>query len=233
MSKEILKVYVDSREQEKTIKKYHAFFKKQGIDSEVQSLGDYGDVALFLTSKEWLNIERKTYADFVTSYISGHIQDQASRMNKVSDNYCIIVYGSINDLKWLYSKYPAVKYIKQTSVDKMVRTLMMIYKCPVFFVKNEAQYFQEIMNIVETINKKGSESLQKKPVIVSKNRKDVEIVMGANRVGEKTALTLLKEFHTPEKVFNATREDLLKINGIGDATISDLKQWRSVYYDGI
>lgn len=233
MNKEVLKVYVDSKEQEKTIKKYYAFFKQKGVEPEVKLLGDYGDVALFLTSKKWLNIERKTYSDFVTSYISNHIQDQAARMNKVSDHYCIIVYGSINDLTQLYRKYPAIKHIKQDSVDKMVRTLMMIYKCPVFFVQNEAQYFQEIMKIAETINKKGSESLQKKPVSVLKSRKDVEIVMGANRVGEKTALTLLKAFKTPEKVFNASREDLLKINGIGDATIADLKNWRSVYYDGI
>ena len=158
MNKEILKVYVDSKEQKKTIKKYYAFFKQKGIEPETKILGDYGDVALFLTCKQWLNIERKTYSDFVTSYISGHIQDQASRMNKVSDNYCVIVYGSISDLKRLYRKYPAVKHIKQTSVDKMVRTLMMIYKCPVFFVDNEAQYFQEIMRIAETINKKGNES---------------------------------------------------------------------------
>lgn len=233
MNKEILKVYVDSKEQKKTIKKYYAFFKQKGIEPEKQILGDYGDVALFLTCKQWLNIERKTYSDFVTSYISGHIQDQASRMNKVSDNYCVIVYGSISDLKKLYRKYPAVKHIKQTSVDKMVRTLMMIYKCPVFFVDNEAQYFQEIMRIAETINKKGNESLQKKPVSVLKNRKDVEIIMGANRIGEKTALTLLNAFKTPEKVFNASREELLKINGIGDATIADLKAWRSVYYNGI
>ena len=31
----------------------------------------------------------------------------------------------------------------------------------------------------------------------------------------------------------ATKEELLKINGIGDATIADLKAWRSVYYNGI
>ena len=89
------------------------------------------------------------------------------------------------------------------------------------------------MSIAETINKKGNESLQKKPVSVLKNRKDVEIIMGANRIGEKTALTLLNAFKTPEKVFNASREELLKINGIGDATIADLKAWRSVYYNGI
>ena len=233
MNKEILKVYVDVKEQEKTINKYFAFFKKKGVEPEKRMLNDYGDVALFLSSHVWLNIERKTFSDFILSYISGHIQDQAARMNKVSDNYCVIVYGSLNDLKFLYNKVPALKHIKQTSVDKMVRTLMMIYKCPIFFVENEAQYFQEIMNIVETINKKSSISLQKKTPNFLKNRKDVEILMGANRVGENTALTLLKHFKTPEAVFKASREELLEVNGIGDSTISELKAWLRVFEDGI
>lgn len=231
-NKYILKAYVDKKELDMK-KKSLAFFKGRGIDVEERLLGDFGDIACLLSSKEYLNIERKTFNDFVTSYISGHIQDQAFRMNNVSNNYCVIVYGSINDLWQIASKYPAVKHIKQHSIDKMVRSLEMVYKCPVFFVKNEAQYFQEILNIAETLSKKHGETLKTKSNISLKNRKDIEIVMGADRVGEKTARTLLKEFNTPERVFNASRKDLLKINGIGDATIADLKKWKKVFYEGV
>lgn len=232
MHKDIIKAYVDKKELGMK-KKSLAFFKTKGIDTEERVLGDFGDIACLLTCKQYLNIERKTFQDFTTSYIKGHIQDQAFRMNKVSNNYCVIVYGSIDDLKPLSKRYPAVKNIKQSSIDKMVRTLEMVYKCPVFFVKNEAQYFQEILRIAEIINKKSGETLQNKSISTLKNRKDVDILTLANKVGEKTALTLLKEFKTPEKVLNASREDLLKINGIGDATINDIKTLRKVFYEGI
>jgi len=232
MHPEVIKAYVDKKELDMK-KKSVAFFKTKKIDVEEKMLGDFGDVACLLTSKQYLNIERKSYGDFVTSYISGHLQDQAQRMNKVSNNYCVIVHGSINDLQRIARKYPAVKHIKQQSIDKMVRTMEMVYKCPVFFVKNEAQYFQEILRLAETINKHNGEQLQTKQITTLKNRKDVDFVMLANKVGQKTALLLLKEFKTPEKVFTASRSDLKKLNGIGDATIADIKEAAKIFYEGI
>ena len=232
MHKDIIKVYVDKKELDMK-KKSLAFFTMKKIPVEERLLGDFGDIALLLTCKQYLNIERKTFQDFTTSYISGHIQDQAFRMNRVCNNYCVIVYGNINDLKPLGRRYPAVKHIKQSSIDKMTMTLEMIYKCPVFFVDNEQQYFQKIMEIAENINKHAGETLQNKSISTLKNRKDVDIIMLANKIGQKTALTLLKEFKTPEKVLNASRQDLKKINGIGDATVSDIKDLRKIFYEGL
>ena len=232
MHHDITKVYVDKKELEMK-KKSLAFFKGQGIEVEEKLLGDYGDIACLLTSQQYLNVERKTFTDFVTSYMKKHLQDQAARMNKVSNNYCVIVYGSINDLKWLAYNYPALRYIKQDSIDKMVRTLEMVYKCPVFFVKNEVQYFQEILRIANTINTHNGDQLQGKQVAQLKNRKDVDFITVADRIGTKTAIQLLKEFKTPERVFTASRKELLQLNGIGDATVSDIKNASKVFYEGI
>ena len=58
-------------------------------------------------------------------------------------------------------------------------------------------------------------------------------IPGVPGVGEKTALILLKELKTPEKVLNAPRSELLKINGIGDATVADIKQLKKVFYEGV
>lgn len=232
MNKSILKVCVDQKELDMK-KKTIAFFSSKKIETEEKLLGDFGDVALFLSNKEWLNIERKTFSDFVTSYIDGHIQDQAVRMNNVSNNYCVIVYGNINDLKRLYRKYPALKRITQRSVDKMARTLEMVYKCPVFFVENEVQYFQEILNIVDVVNRKKGETLKTKSNVVMKNRPDVNILTQADHLGQKTALMLLKHFKTPEKVLNASRQELKSLKGVGDSTIADIKDLKEVFYEGL
>ena len=232
MHKFIAKAIVDTREQ-KMVQKTIAFFKMKGIEVESKPLHDYGDVAILLRTREWLNIERKTIVDFVTSYISGHIQDQCIRMNNSSMHPCIIVYGTLDELKKVSYKYPALKKIKQSSIDKMARTIEMVYRTPVFFVEKESHYFLEIMNISEILYKKNKDILKNKKSISIKNRPDVALIMQANRVGEKTAILLLKEFKTPEKVLNASREDLLKINGIGDSTIADLRELKRVYYEGI
>ena len=208
MHKYILKAVVDTREQ-KFVQKTIAFFRTKNIEVESKALHDYGDVAIFLTTKKWCNIERKSIVD-----------------------PCIIVYGTIQDLKRVSSQYAALKRIKQTSIDKMRRTIEMVYKTPVFFVEKESHYFLEIMNIAEVLCKKDDDILNK-PSVSVKNRPDVNLIMQANRIGEKTALLLLKEFGTPEKVLNASREDLLKIKGVGDSTIADLKTLKKIYYKGI
>lgn len=232
MNKYVVKAYVDTREQS-FVKKTKAFFKSKGIECDERALNDFGDVALLLTTGDYLNVERKSISDFVTSYISNHIQDQCIRMLKSSKYPCIIVHGTLNDLKSVSYKYPALKRINQKSLDKMTRNIMMNYRTPVFFVEKEPHYFLEIMNIAETICKKSGDSVQKKPSVNIKDRPDVDIIMTANRIGEKTALILLNKFKTPEKVFNASREDLLSIKGIGDSTISDLKSWKKIFYEGV
>lgn len=231
-NKYIKKVFIDTREQEFR-KKSIAFFKTKGVEAELKTLGDYGDVAIFLSTGQWLNVERKSMPDFINSYISGHLQDQAIRMYEASQNPVIIVYGSLKDLKPVINKYPALKHIKQSSVDKMMRTIQVVYRIPVFFVEKEAHYFLEIMNIIEILAKKSGESMKKKQNAIIKNRPDVNLLIIADKVGEKTALLLLKEFKTPEKVLNASRQDLLAINGIGEATVADIKALKKIFYEGM
>ncbi len=228
---DILKVFVDTREQ-KFVKKTKVFFKSKNIDVEDKPLNDYGDVSILLSNNCWLSVERKSFPDFVTSYISNHLQDQCLRMDK-SDYSCVIVHGSINDLRFVYDKYPALKRIRQPSIDKMVRNIQINYRTPIFFVENETKYFLEIMNIAETICEKGGSFVRSKKKSHIKNRPDLEIIMSINRIGEKTALALLKKFKTPENIFNASRNDLLEVNGVGDSIIADIKEWRKIYYEGV
>ena len=237
MSDVINYVFVDSKELgmiDKTI----AYFKMKGITATKKTLGDYGDLAVFLSSHQILNVERKTIADFCSSYMSGHLQDQAVRMNKACYNYCCIVYGGIDDLKRISRKYPALSKITQKSIDKMTAKLEVLYGLPVFFVDNEAQYFAKIMELAEMINKSAGKQVHTKSKITIKNRPDISLLTippksGERSIGEKTAILLLEEFGSPKNVLEASRDDLLKIKGIGEATVSTIKSLKQVYEEGL
>ena len=41
---------------------------------------------------------RKRYDDFASSYITGHLQDQAVRMNENQKYYAVIVHGGMEDI---------------------------------------------------------------------------------------------------------------------------------------
>lgn len=223
----IVKAWVDTSEK-KMVKKSLAFFNKKGIECEKKPLDD-GDVLLLLSNQEYFAIERKSYSDFVQSYIkNSHLQDQAFRMNKKFKNYCCIVHGSIEDLY----RIKALRRIKQPAVDKMATKLELIYKLPIFWVDNEVQYLNKIIDLAEMIVKEGGAKIKSKSSVSIKNRPDVDFLMVGDNIGPKTALMLLKKFGTPEKVLNASREEMLEINGVGDGTVSDVKALKKLYEEG-
>lgn len=224
----IVKAWVDASEK-KMVKKTLAFFNKKGIECEKKPL-ENGDVVLLLSNQEYFAIERKSFSDFVQSYIKNdHLQDQAYRLNNNFKNYCCIVHGSIEDLY----RIKALRRIKQPAVDKMAAKLEVIYKLPIFWVDNEAQYLNKIMDLSEMIVKEGGAKVKAKSSVSIKNRPDVHILTAGSNIGDKTALLLLRKFGTPQNVLNASREELLSIKGVGDGTVSDIKALKKLFEEGI
>lgn len=226
----IIKVWIDSKEQD-FVKKSKLFFDNKKIPNEIKSLKD-GDLSILLRTKEVFVVERKRYDDFVQSYIKKHLQDQAIRMNQNYQYYCCIVHGGMEDVYRAAKYNPSLKRIKQSSVTQMHQKLELIYKLPCFFVDNDAQYFNKIIELSKMLVKShGVHTLAKTSVQV-KEHPELSILMVGNDIGEKTAKLLLSEFKTPQNVFNASREELLQVNGVGDVTVSKIKQLKEVFENG-
>lgn len=224
----IVKAWVDTNEK-KMLKKTMAFLNKKGIECEEKSL-DNGDVVLLLSNQEYFAIERKSFSDFVQSYIkNSHLQDQAYRLNNNFKNYCCIVHGSIDDLY----RIKALRRIKQSAVDKMAAKLQIIYKLPIIWVDNEAQYLNKIIDLAEMIVKEGGAKLKAKSSVSVKNRPDVDMLSAGSNIGSKKSLMLLKKFGTVQNVLNASREELLSIRGVGDETVADIKNLKKLFEEGI
>lgn len=224
----IVKAWVDTNEK-KMLKKTMAFLNKKGIECEEKPL-DNGDVVLLLSNQEYFAIERKSFSDFVQSYIkNSHLQDQAYRLNNNFKNYCCIVHGSIDDLY----RIKALRRIKQPAVDKMAAKLQIIYKLPIIWVDNEAQYLNKIIDLAEMIVKEGGAKLKAKSSVSVKNRPDVDMLSAGSNIGSKKSLMLLKKFGTVQNVLNASREELLSIRGVGDETVADIKNLKKLFEEGI
>ena len=228
-SNPITHVIIDSKEQS-FVKKSQVFFDKKGIENEVKALSD-GDLKLLLSNDEEFIIERKRYDDFVASYINNHLQDQAIRMNNNYPYYCCIIHGDMNDIYKAANYNPALKRINPGSVNKMYETLELVYKLPCFFVKNEAQYFNKVMSLSNRIIKADNINLVKTNAKIN-DYPELSILMVAGGIGEKTARVLLSKFGSPQNVLNASCDDLAKINGVGNATINEIKKLKRVFENG-
>ena len=210
-------------------KKALAFFNGRHIISEIQTLKD-GDLIFLLQNQEKVYIERKSYPDYVSSYIkNNHIQDQAIRLSEYN-YYACIVHGSIHDLQ----RISALRRITQDSVDKMTANLMLFYKLPIVFVSDEKQYLKLALMIAETVAKHHGRALE----TISLNngvraRPDIKILIAQDNIGLQKAKMLLDEFGSPSAVLNASREELLQIKGVGDSMVSNIKELKQVYENGV
>lgn len=224
----VSKVLIDSREQ-KMANKALSFFKGRHIIAEIQTLKD-GDLIFLLQNQEKVYIERKSFSDYVSSYIkNNHIQDQAIRLSEYN-YYACIVHGNIRDLQRVF----ALRRISQDSVDKMTANLMLFYKLPIFFVSDEKQYLKLALMIAETVAKHHGKALESMSLSGGmKARPDIKILAAQDNIGFQKAKMLLDEFGSPEAVLNASREDLLKIKGVGNSMVSNIKELKQVYENGV
>lgn len=225
--KDIIKVLVDSREK-KVLDKSLIFFQKQGIPAEKNTNKD-GDLVFVLKDTTPVFIERKSFCDFCQSYNSGHLQEQCIRLSQ-KDFACVIVHGNIHQCR----NVPTLKHINKTSVDKMTTNIMMLYKIPVFFVDNELSYLKLCLTIVESISKNKDKSLDiihTSPNIQS--RPDLSILTSQPNIGYKKAQLLLDTFGSPKAVFEATRNELLSVKGIGDGMVADIQQLKDAFENGV
>ena len=119
---------------------------------------------------------------------------------------------------------PALKKINRFSVEKMHQKMEMIYKCPCFFVDNEAQYFNKVLELSDMLVKaKGLTRIVKSSVTIEEHP-DLSFLMVGNGIGEQIAQNLINEFGSPKNVLYASRDDLLEVNGVGDSTITKIKE---------
>ena len=224
----ITKVFIDTSEKS-FVKKSKLFFDKKHIKNEFKSLED-GDLKILLATKKFFTVERKRYDDFASSYIKGHLQDQAVRMNDNCEFYCTVVHGGMDDIRYAARFNPALKKINEKSIEKMHQKMELVYKCPCFFVENDVQYFNKVLELANMLTK--AESHIVKSSIVVKENPDLSMLMAGSGIGKGVAELLIDEFGSPKDALYASREDLLAVNGIGDSTVIKIKELKEVFENG-
>lgn len=226
--KSVIKVFIDSAEKS-FVKKSKMFFDNKGIYNEIKSLED-GDLKILLSNKKFFTVERKRYDDFASSYITRHLQDQAVRMNENCEFYCVIVHGDIYDITRASEFNPSLKKINQKSIEKMHQKMELVYRCPCFFVNNDVQYFNKVLELATMLSK--AESHIVKGSVGIKEHPELSMLMAGYGIGGEMAQKLIDNFGSPKNVFNASRNDLLAINGVGDSTVTKIKYLKEVYENG-
>jgi len=219
-----MKVYIDSREQDKiqTIKTYWVGNRKkfphiEAIETKLLITGD------MCTSDGFVGIERKSKADFVASICEGKLKKQLYELNQ-NYRFAFLLVEDYEGIMDCILKNPHI----HPNVIKGVTTSSVSHnRVPLYYVGNFYNSF-----VLEMINKfydGKSEQYEKEYTPIrrasTKEEKKLNIIIGITNIGRIEGLKLLKHFNYSIKaIADAPIEELMQIERIGKTKAEHIKE---------
>jgi DNA excision repair protein ERCC-4 len=201
---ERIQVVVDDRERPSGV--LTELEKLEGVIIKIEhlSVGDYciGGTVLF---------ERKTAADFAQSLIDGRLFGQAKRMAASSLRPAYIIEGT--GAEW------SALGVSRESLQGALVTLMLIFDLPVFRSANPAESARLIVytgsQLIRLRDQEHMPSWPAKARLKQKRTQQLRILQSLPGIGPDRAKRLLERFGTVRACFDASMDELRKVEGIG------------------
>lgn len=198
-----IKVCIDDREMKCDVPGFLASFAAVDVSVSRLQLGDYlvNDNLLF---------ERKSLKDLIYSIIDGRVFTQASRLAASDYQGIFILEGTSADIKDFK--------MKRESVQGALIWISVILGVPVLrstCAEETASLIvstaRQVKNVAEgKIIRHGGKAPK------GKKRQQLYILQGLPGIGEKRSEQLLHKFESVENVVNASYEELMELDGIGE-----------------
>ena len=193
---------IDYRERDTTILE---ILYSRNIPIELVNLpvGDY----LWTTNV----IERKEIKDFLSSNISGHLQNQMEDIiHNLSEGFpraMLVLHGSIDDINWQYTAGITMP-VFFTKIGEIISN----YQNVNFIWLNDEISFANFLSGLYF------KSFQEKKEVLSLKKRDkrldVNTLCSTGAFSPKTAKEALKK-HSLQEIFNMNTKELIKIDGYG------------------
>jgi len=204
-----VKIFADYRE------------KASGVIKELIELGaelklDKLEVADYILSNR-VAVEYKTKTDFVNSLCDGRLLQQIKNLKQNYDIPLILVEGEED----IYS----IRKIHPNAIRGLISSINVDFNVPIIYSRNTKES-AEFLNIIakreqEEKGKDFSLHGERKPLTLKEQQE--YIISALPGIGITLAKPLLKKFKTVKKVINAKKEQLEKVEKIGDKKAQAIK----------
>lgn len=216
MKKTNPKIVVDTRESRK-LKKALVELGCELVEESITS-GDY-------VLSESCAVERKTIRDFMQSIYDGRLFEQVERLAKVYQKSVLIVEGELQTLKYLSN--PAVFWgalATVTANHEISVTFTRNLKDTAMFLRSLARQLQE---------EKGNQVITKhNPKFHTLSQRQLLTVQNLPNIGPTRAEKLLTKFGSLRKIFLASDNEIMSINGLGKKTVQEIRKLLDTEYLG-
>jgi len=196
-----VKIFVDLQE---TNSRIASMLRKRCLVEEQRlPVGDY------LLSKR-VAVERKTSSDFLSSLMDGRLFRQAEELRTNFKRPLFILEGD--------SLFNDGRRIHPNAIRGALASISLDYGVPIIRTENNLETAEMLFSIAkrEQIERRKSISVRGQKWKRSTNEIQEYIVAGLPKINRLKAKALLKHFGTPERVFTASREELMEAPGVGE-----------------
>ncbi len=174
---------------------------KEGVNVELRELkcGDY-------VINNQVLIERKTKEDFVQCLVSNRLFAQCRRIKRNNKRPLLIIEGDPCNTQ---------HRINTQAIKGAVLSISVSWQIPVLFTADKSESVNIMITTGKQLIKEDVPVLR--PGFKPKRRRNrmLFFIQGLPEVGPVLALRLLDRFSTVERMINASQEELLRIEGIG------------------
>jgi len=158
-------------------------------------------------------VEHKVLSDFCGSVTSGHLFQQCQDMLYTKEQnpdmkLYILISGNPEDI-------PKLEYAP--NLDSMIAAWSSLnMRIPTSFLGNTYFFCKGLIDLFE--KHYDGKIREYNPIRKPPEFDDIILSNYCSLVGEKTAINLIKKFPYPRLLYNATKEQLLEVEGIGKET---------------
>ena len=161
-------------------------------------------------------IERKTVSDFALSIIDTRLFKQATRLNKSGYRPAFLIEGSPAGLGSIG--------MTRESLQGALISLTLIFNIPVFRSLDKQESARILVCTAHQLRRRGKglyNRVNRKPK--TRKARQVRILQTFPGIGKDRAQSLLRQFGSLEKCVTASRDDLMKVHGIGQKTAKAIR----------
>ncbi len=163
-----------------------------------------------------LGVELKKIPDFVASIIDGRLLEQVRELRKNFDRAVLIIEGEED----IY----AIRKVHANAIRGMLASIVLDFRIPVLYTKNpkDTAGLLAVMAKREQDKERDFSLHERKPQSIPEQQEF--LVAALPGIGVQTARNLLNYFGSIRKLVNATKEELIALEGIGEKTSGRLLQ---------
>ena len=213
-----LTIFVDPRETKSGVAR---FLEKAGMDLKLRNLG-IGDYVV----SDSVCIERKSTTDFLDSLINKrrNLLEQILRMKNEYEKPVLVIEGES-----LYGQ----RNVHPNVVRAVMASIALDFSVPIIQTRDEADTASLLYIIAKREQQPNKTEINphgKKPSASLKEQQEY-FISALSNIGIVTTRNLLRRFKTVENVLTASKDELMKVEHVGEKTAEHIREVLSAEYE--